>query len=152
SGEITQDDAVEFVFKTVNGGVGGLKGWGIARGGERAQVKRGEGTHNQFLRYTIPSTPGKEFPYKGGRMAQTYRNQKRKPHVASRRTQMLPGHAMDDMGGVTGTPCAAFAVLALQQRSDRAGVFFPEDWADPTKFYDALEACGVPRAETVEAF
>lgn len=152
SGEISEDDAVEFIYKTINGGFGGIKGWRIALRGMRAQVKRGETSNKQFLSYLIPSMMGKKFPYRGGVMAQAYGQKDGKQHVAGRRTLMLPGHVMKDMGGVTGTSAAAFAVLALQERGTRCGVFMPEDWADPAKFYDALESCGVPRDEIVEAF
>ncbi len=31
------------------------------------------------------------------------------------------------MGGITGTACAAFAVLALEESGTRAGAFAPED-------------------------
>ena len=152
SGAMTKDDAVEFVFKVVNGRFGGLKGWRIAWRGMREQVGRGEVTNRDFWSYLVPSMLGKKFPYRGGVMAQAYGIKDGAPAVESRRSQMLPGMVMDDMGGVTGTACAAFALLALQESVPRSGVFFPEDWAEPAKFYAALEACGVPRAEIVEAF
>jgi saccharopine dehydrogenase-like NADP-dependent oxidoreductase len=152
SGEVTADEAVDFVFTVANGGLGSLKGWRIAIRGMRAQVKRGESTNGALWKYVTTSVRGRKFPYKGGVLAQVHGTKDGKPATSSRRIQMNPGNVMADMGGATGTPCAAFAVLALQEAGQRSGVFFPEDWAEPAKFYDALEACGVPQSEMVEAF
>jgi len=151
-GEIAADEAVDFIYKVANGGVGDLKGWRIAWRGMRSQVKRGEATNRQFWTYLILSTLGRKFPYKGGLLVRAYGTKNDKPAVSNRRMQMNPGQGMEDMGGATGTPCAAFAVLALQEAGQRVGVFCPEDWADPGKFYDALASCGVPREHIVEAF
>jgi hypothetical protein len=56
-----------------------------------------------------------------------------------------------DMAAVTGTACAAFMVLALDQDGSRAGAFAPEGWADPQVFYKALERVGVPGEEIIES-
>ena len=42
------------------------------------------------------------------------------------------------MGDVTGAACAAFMLMALDEAGTRAGVFAPEDWAEPQAFYAAL--------------
>jgi saccharopine dehydrogenase-like NADP-dependent oxidoreductase len=152
NGEITADDAVDFIYEVANGGLGNLKGWRIAWRGMREQVKRGEATNSQFWKYLAMSGLKRKFPYKGGLLVRAYGTKDGKAALSSRRMQMNPGQGMEDMGGATGTPCAAFAVLALQESGQRAGVFCPEDWADPAKFYDALAACGVPREHIVEAF
>jgi hypothetical protein len=55
------------------------------------------------------------------------------------------------MATVTGTACAAFMVLALDEAGKRAGSFAPEDWAEPEAFYTALERVGTPRHEIVES-
>jgi hypothetical protein len=56
-----------------------------------------------------------------------------------------------DMAAVTGTACAAFMLLALEQDGTRSGAFAPEDWADPQAFYKALERVGTPCSELVES-
>ena len=68
--------------------------------------------------------------------------------VAGRRTPVAgPGtYLFTDMAAATGTACAAFMVVALESNS-RAGVFTPEEWAEPQQFYAALERVGVPRVE-----
>jgi hypothetical protein len=55
------------------------------------------------------------------------------------------------MAAVTGTACAAFMLLALEQDGTRSGTFAPEDWADPQAFYKALERVGTPCSELVES-
>jgi saccharopine dehydrogenase-like NADP-dependent oxidoreductase len=152
SGAMSADAAVDFAFSVANGGMGNLRGWRIAFTAMRAQVKRREATNREFWKYLVLSTLGRKFPYKGGLLAQAHGTKDGRPAVSSRRTKMVSGVVMNDMGGVTGTACAAFAVLALQEAGTRTGVFCPEDWAEPAKFYDALQSCGVPRAEIIEAF
>jgi hypothetical protein len=58
---------------------------------------------------------------------------------------------MRDMAAITGTACAAFMVLALDEAGTRAGSYAPEDWADPQAFYQALERVGTPNNQIVEA-
>lgn len=74
------------------------------------------------------------------------------PVVAMKRT---PKSGKDcfltkNMSTVTGTACAAFAVMALEDGKGRAGVFSPEDWAEPDVFYAALQKVGTPRDEIIE--
>ncbi|PHM45360.1 hypothetical protein Xmau_01010 [Xenorhabdus mauleonii] len=58
---------------------------------------------------------------------------------------------MQSMASITGTSCAAFVVMALDQYGQRAGTFAPEDWSMPKDFYSALERVGTPNAEIVES-
>jgi len=152
NGEIRTDEAVDFLYEVANGRRGDLRGWRIAWRGMRAQVKRGESTNRQFWSYIVGSALGRKAPYKGGLLARAHGTKDGRPATSSRRLQMNPGEGMQDMGDATGTPCAAFAVLALQESGQRAGVFFPEDWAEPAKFYEALVSCGIPREHIVETF
>lgn len=152
NGEMSQEEAVDFVHDVVTGGLGTMKGWRLAIRGMTAQIGRGHATWGEFWKFMGVSALRRTFPYKGGLMCQAHGIKDGEPAVSRRRTQMLPGRVMNNMGGVTGTPCAAFAVMALHEDGQRAGAFAPEDWAEPKKFYDALESCGVPRAEIVETF
>lgn len=152
TGKMTQKEAVDFTHNVIVGGLGNLKGWRIAIKAMRAQIKRGQATNKEFWKFIGVSALRRTFPYKGGLMAQVYGMKDGQLAVSSRRTQMLPGRVMSNMGGVTGMPCAAFALMALHETGGRAGAFAPEDWAEPKKFYDALESCGVPRNQIVEAF
>ena len=58
---------------------------------------------------------------------------------------------MVDMGDVTGAACAAFMVMALEEAGTRAGVFAPEDWAEPQAFYAALVRTGCRPDDLVES-
>jgi len=72
--------------------------------------------------------------------------------VAIRRTPLGGSgtYYATNMAALTGTACAAFMVLALDETGKHAGAFAPEDWAEPEAFYKALERVGVPRREIVE--
>ncbi|MPY81117.1 MAG: saccharopine dehydrogenase [Actinophytocola sp.] len=151
NGKIAQKDAVDFVHNVVTGGLGTPSGWKHSISGMRAQVKRGDSTSGLMWKFLGVSALRRTFPYKGGLLTQVRGTKDGKPAVSGRRTQMLPGYAMNNMGGVTGTACAAFALLALDEVGQRAGAFAPEGWADPQAFYKALERVGVPRQQIVES-
>lgn len=148
--EMSMTEAVDFVFGVATGGLGSLLGWKHALNGMRAQIGRAEISRSEMLKFLALSAARRRYPYKGGLLVQAHGVRDGKHVVSSRRTQMAAGNAMNNMGGVTGTPCAAFALLALDDAEQRTGAFAPEDWADPKKFYDALEAVGVPRDQIVE--
>ncbi|MFI7935700.1 saccharopine dehydrogenase, partial [Acinetobacter baumannii] len=86
--------------------------------------------------------------YKGGLLARVYGTKNGRPAVAIRRTVKSgeDSYLMRDMAAITGTACAAFMVLALDETGKRSGTFAPEDWAEPEAFYTALERVGTPRA------
>jgi len=152
SGEMSTKAAVDFIHSAATGGVGSLTGWKHALRGMRAQIARGEISRGDVLTFLARSAVRRPYPYKGGLLVTAYGTKDGRPATSSRRTQMHEGAVMRNMGGVTGTPCAAFALMALDDSGQRSGAFSPEDWADPKKFYDALESVGVPRNELVEAF
>jgi saccharopine dehydrogenase-like NADP-dependent oxidoreductase len=151
-GQLSQKDGVDFVHGVTTGGVGSVAGWKAAFSGMRAQVKRGETTYADLLKFTMLAAARHAYSYKGGLLIQAHGAKGGKSAVSSRRMKMGDDHVMNNMGGATGTPCAAFAVMALDEAGQRSGAFAPEDWADPKKFYDALETVGVPRHQMVEAF
>merc|ERR1712080_732480 len=74
------------------------------------------------------------------------------PAVVTKRTPTVPVDCflLRSMATMTGTACAAFALLVLQGNGKESGVFSPEDWADPAKFYKALAELGTPVGEMVE--
>ncbi|WP_216637573.1 saccharopine dehydrogenase family protein [Mycobacterium asiaticum] len=151
NGEISMQDGVDFVFSVATGGLGSVAGWKHALNGMRAQIRRSEISRGEMLKFFVLSAARRRYPYRGGLLVQVHGLRDGKPAVSSRRTRMADGNVMNNMGGMTGTPCAAFALLALDDAEQRSGAFAPEDWADPKKFYDALEAVGVPRDQIVEA-
>jgi hypothetical protein len=66
--------------------------------------------------------------------------------VAIRRTPVAgPGsYLMRDMAAITGTSCAAFMVLALDDSGTRAGAFAAEAWAEPQGVLQGSGAGGHP--------
>ncbi|GAA5159367.1 hypothetical protein GCM10023321_40420 [Pseudonocardia eucalypti] len=148
-GRMTAREAVDFIEDVVKGGPGSAKGWRNTLRGMAGQVRRGECGPTEMARFLAMSALRRTYPYRGGLLAQVYGTRNGKPAVSARRTRMRPHGALNNMGGVTGTACAAFALLALAD-PERKGAFAPEDWADPAAFYQALEQVGVARHEIVE--
>jgi hypothetical protein len=149
-GRITTTEAVDFIEDIVRGGLGSATGWRNALRGMVGQVRRGESGAGELAKFLATSAVKHVYPYRGGLLARVYGTKDGKPSVSARRTAMRTGRAFNNMGGVTGTATAAFAVLALREAGTRAGAFAPEDWADPAAFYRALEQVGVSRHEIVE--
>ncbi|NYH77309.1 saccharopine dehydrogenase-like NADP-dependent oxidoreductase [Actinopolyspora biskrensis] len=149
-GRIAHKQAIDFIEDVATGGYGDLRGWRHAIGGMVDQVRRRESTVGVLGKYVAKSAARRLYPYKGGLLAIAYGTKDGKPARSSRRTALHPSSPLNNMGGVTGTACAAFAVLALEEAGQRSGSFAPEDWADPASFYRALERVGVPRHEIVE--
>lgn len=152
NGRMDQKDAVDWVHGIATGGMGlgNPVGWKHAISGMRAQIRRGESTTGMLLKFLGVSALHRTFPYKGGLLATAYGSKDGRPASSRRRTALEPGSPLNNMAGVTGTACAAFAVLALDDAGKRSGAFAPEDWAEPQAFYQALERVGVPRHQIVE--
>lgn len=149
-GRMTAAEAVDFIEDIVKGELGSAAGWRNALRGMTSQVRRKDSTAGELAKFLVTSAAKHVYPYRGGLLARVYGTKDGKPAVSTRRTAMRTGRAFNNMGGVTGTATAAFAVLALEEAGTRAGAFAPEDWADPASFYRALEKVGVPRHEIVE--
>ncbi|GAB3857374.1 saccharopine dehydrogenase NADP-binding domain-containing protein [Nocardioides maradonensis] len=151
AGKMSQKDAVDFAYDVATGGIGRpMRGWLFAGGGTLGQVRRGETRAAVLARYVTREALGRQDDFKGGILATAYGTKDGRPARSTRRTRLAHDRAFSSMGEATGTPCAAMALLALQDAGTRVGAFAPEDWIDPAKYYQALEAVGIPRAEIVE--
>jgi hypothetical protein len=117
-----------------------------------AQIGRGESSWGETLGFLVGSLAGRHYAWRGGLLARVSGTRNGVPAVSVRRTPISgpDTYYAQSMAGVTGTACAAFMVLALDEAGTRAGAFAPEDWAEPNAFYAALERVGVPRREIVE--
>ncbi|GAA3086838.1 saccharopine dehydrogenase NADP-binding domain-containing protein [Streptomyces roseofulvus] len=153
SGRMTSDEAVDFMMSIVKSRFGTPVGWRHALGGMITQVRRGESGTGELLKFLGASAVRRRYTWRGGLLARVSGTRNGRPAVAVRRTPVSgPGaYLVASMATVTGTACAAFMVLALDEAGKRAGSFAPEDWAEPESFYNALERVGTPRYEIVES-
>ncbi|MEW5654100.1 saccharopine dehydrogenase family protein [Streptomyces cinereoruber] len=153
SGRMTSDEAVDFMTAIVKSRFGTPVGWRHALGGMIGQVRRGENGTGELLKFLGASAVRRRYTWRGGLLARVSGTRNGRPAVAVRRTPVSgPGsYLVASMATVTGTACAAFMVLALEEDGKRAGSFAPEDWAEPEAFYTALERVGTPRYEIVES-
>lgn len=153
SGRMTSDEAVDFMMAIVKSRFGTPVGWRHALGGMIGQVRRGESGTGELLKFLGASAVRRRYTWRGGLLARVSGTRNGRPAVAVRRTPVSgPGsYLVASMATITGTACAAFMVLALDEAGKRAGSFAPEDWADPEAFYLALERVGTPRHEIVES-
>ncbi|MFE6066991.1 saccharopine dehydrogenase family protein [Streptomyces sp. NPDC056525] len=153
SGRMTSDEAVDFMMAIVKSRFGTPAGWRNALGGMITQVRRGESGAGELLRFLGASAVRRRYTWRGGLLARVSGTRNGRPAVAVRRTPVSgPGSYLSaSMATGTGTACAAFMVLALDEAGKRAGSFAPEDWAEPESFYNALERVGTPRHEIVES-
>jgi hypothetical protein len=152
-GKMTVDEAVDFILDVLQNEFGSVTGWRHTLRGMIGQVRRKESGPGTMLKFLVLSALRRTYPYRGGLLARVGGTRDGKPAVAIRRTPTAgPGsYLMRDMAAITGTACAAFMVLALDEAGTRAGAYAPEDWVDPQAFYKALERVGTPNNQIVEA-
>jgi hypothetical protein len=152
-GKMTVHQAVGFLEDLLKNRIGTATGWRHALSGMIGQIRRGESGAGTMAAFLASSALQRSYPYRGGLLARVTGTRNGRPAVAIRRTPLSGPRAylMRNMAAITGTSCAAFMVLALDDNGTRTGAFAPEDWADPPAFYTALERVGTPRAEIVES-
>ncbi|MGW4391682.1 saccharopine dehydrogenase family protein [Streptomyces sp. NPDC004685] len=154
NGGLTTDEAVDYILDVLkNRFFGNRRALKAILGGMLAQVRRGETTWGTLIKFLVRSAVRRRYTWRGGLVARVSGTRDGRPAVAVRRTPVSgpDTYLVASMGTLTGTACAAFMLLAIDEAGRRAGAFAPEDWADPKAFYTALERVGTPRAGIVES-
>ncbi|KUH85552.1 saccharopine dehydrogenase NADP-binding domain-containing protein [Mycobacterium sp. GA-1999] len=152
-GQMPMDEAIDFLEDLLTNKFGSVKGWRHALAGLRNLVRTGEVTRTELIKFLALSAAGRTFRYKAGLKVEVTGLRDGLPTVVSRRTPVSgPGtYLFTDMAAATGTACAAFMLVALDEEpGTRAGVFTPEQWAEPEQFYKALQRVGTPRDEILD--
>lgn len=152
-GKMPMEEAVDFLEALLTNKLGSVKGWRHALSGMRNLVRTGEATRTELIKFLALAAVGHTFRYKSGLKVEVTGLRNGIPTVVGRRTPVCgPGtYLFTDMAAATGTACAAFMVVALDDEpGTRAGVFTPEDWSEPDRFYKALERVGTPRHEILD--
>jgi saccharopine dehydrogenase-like NADP-dependent oxidoreductase len=151
--KMTVKEGVDFLEELLYFRLGTPKGWRHAMAGLVDVVRSGEGTIGELVPFLARSAVRRREPYRGGLLARVTGLRNGLPASVIKRTPTAgrDKYLMADMAAITGTACAAFMVLALEQDGTRAGAFAPDGWAEPEAFYKALERVGVPRAEIIES-
>ena len=151
--KMTVDEAVDFILEVLDNKFGTVTGWRHTLRGMIGQIRRKESGTGTMVKFLATSALRRTYPYRGGLLARVTGTRDGKPGVVVRRTPAAGAgsYLMRDMAAITGTSCAAFMVLALDESGTRSGAFAPEDWAEPQAFYKALARVGTPNAEIVES-
>ncbi|GBE64391.1 hypothetical protein MFM001_08530 [Mycobacterium sp. MFM001] len=151
--KMTVKEGVDFLEDLLYFRLGSPKGWRHAFSGLVDVVRTGEGKVSELIPFLARSAVRRREPYRGGLLVRVTGLRNGLPAVVTKRTPIAgrDTYLMADMAAITGTACAAFMLLALEQDGTRSGAFAPESWADPQSFYKALECVGVPRNELVES-
>lgn len=151
-GRMTLAETLDFMEDVQNEKVGGIKGWRHAVSGVRFHLRDGHIQRGDTLRFLVSALLGRPVPFRGGLFVRVTGLRGGVPAVETRRTPNAgeQSELMTDMAAVTGSACAAFMVLALEQDAPHGGVFAPEDWAEPAHFYSALQRVGIPADDIVE--
>jgi saccharopine dehydrogenase-like NADP-dependent oxidoreductase len=151
--QMSVKEAVDFMEDLLNNRFGSPKGWRHATAGLIDLIRTREGTVRELAKFLALSAVRRRYRWRGGLLVQVTGLRDGRPAVATKRTPLSgpDTYLARDMAAVTGTACAAFMLLALEQDGTRYGAFAPEDWADSQAFYKALERVGTPSSEIVEA-
>lgn len=150
TGKMPMEKAIDFVEALMTNKFGSVQGWRHVLSGLRKLVRSGEATRTEVIKFLVLAAAGHTFAHKSALKVEVTGLRNGLPAVVGRRTPTSgPGtYLLTNMAAATGTACAAFIVAALdEQPGTRAGVFTPEEWAEPQRFYQALERVGTPRDE-----
>lgn len=152
-GKMPMAKAIDFLEAVMTNKFGSVKGWRSALSGVRNLARTGEATRTELIKFLALAAVGHTFPHKSALKVEVTGLRNGLPTVAGRRTPTAgPGtYLFTNMAAATGTACAAFMVVALEEQpGTRAGVFTPEEWVEPERFYKGLERVGTPRDEIFE--
>lgn len=152
-GQMPVEEAIDFLESLLTGGMGGLKGWRHGLSGMWDLVRTGESTRLELFTFLTKAAAGHAFPFKGGLKVEATGLRNGIPTVVTRRTPVAGAgtYLFTNMAAATGTATAAFMVAALDAELEtRAGVFTPEEWVEPERFYQALERVGTPHEEILD--
>lgn len=146
------DITIKELFGLLAHATSAFEPWRHALLGMFEQIWTGESTVSDVAGYLISSARGQTYENHSSLLVRATGIRNGHPAVAVRRTPKSGRDAFlsRNMAALTGTACAAFAAMALEDGVKRTGVFCPEDWAVPEVFYKALERVGTPADEIVE--
>ncbi|OBF86072.1 saccharopine dehydrogenase [Mycobacterium sp. 852002-51163_SCH5372311] len=152
-GQISMDEAIDFINDLLTDKTGSLKVWRHALSGLWGTIRRGEISAAEVLKFLAMSAARKHPPFRGTNYVRVTGKRDGMQVVSVRRAPVSgPGTAWTTMASLTGSATAAFMVLAIGELGAQSGVLAPEDWANPENFYTALAAAGgSPLNEVVEA-
>lgn len=153
-GTMSMKEAIDFAEAALTNKFGGVKGWRHALSGVWNLARTGEATRTELVKFLALTSVNHTFPFRAGVKVEVTGLRGGLPVVVTRRSPFSgpDTYLFTDMAAATGTSCAAFMVVAMDEEpGTRAGVFTPEEWADPQRFYDGLERVGTPRHEILEA-
>ncbi|GIC87526.1 uncharacterized protein Aud_003910 [Aspergillus udagawae] len=121
--------------------------WGMIE-----QIWTGECTTGEVLSFLVDMARRKMAANGSGMLVRAVGTRNGLPVSITKRIPKADEHAYlsKTMGTATGTACAAFMVMAIENGLRRNGVFCPKDWATPVRFYEALERVGTPKNEIIE--
>ncbi|GAA2428307.1 saccharopine dehydrogenase family protein [Mycolicibacterium llatzerense] len=152
-GQMSMEAAIDFAEAVMANKFGSVTGWRHALSGIFKLVSAGEATRIGLLKFLALAAVGHTFPHRSGLKVEVTGLRNGVPTAVTRRTPVSGAgtYLFTDMAAATGTACAAFMVAALDDELDtRTGVFTPEEWVEPQRFYQALEQVGTPRREILD--
>ena len=143
SGQISMDQAIDFVNDVMTDKTGSPAVWRHALSGLWGMIRRREIGAGEVLKYLAAAALRKHPDYRGITYVRVTGKRNGEQVVSIRRVPVSgPGTNLASMAAATGAATAAFMVLALEEIGQRSGLLAPEDWANPEKFYEVLARVG----------
>lgn len=153
-GQLTMDEAIDFIMDVMGGKFGSLKCWKHAWPSMRKQVKSGENSNSAFWKFVWMNLRGKHFDYRGGMVVRAWGMKDGRKVTLVRRTSALgPGTSLASMAESTGLPFAALSRMVLDGKvapEHQKGVFCPEAWVDVPTFYSYMKRYGIEVKDLME--
>jgi saccharopine dehydrogenase-like NADP-dependent oxidoreductase len=150
NGQLTKQEAVTFLQKTIAGKSASLKGWRYAMKGIFGQVARGENTFTNVLQFFFDEMRGKKNVNRSGIVALATGELRGKPHSILRRVPVSPSNPFwSKMAVCTGMTAAAMAKIVLLSKSPPTGTVFPERLTTLQEVVATLESMGFKESDLV---
>ncbi|OQV06638.1 hypothetical protein CLAIMM_11180 [Cladophialophora immunda] len=134
---------------------GSLNPWRYAIWGMIQQIRDGECSAMDVVRFMVDSARGRHPDYRAGIVVRALGTRNGHPTVVVRRQATTNPDLEESMAANIGFACATFLLMVLETDPDglnRAGVFCPEDWADVQAYYKGMERLGRRPEDIIESF
>ena len=151
-GDITAAEAKEFLLDLLDDEPPLVKVWPSAMRGVADQVAKGEVSEEETRAVLAAMFAGEHEPYTSGWSATVtgLKNGERTTVVRRNPVTGTDSVMWSSMGAGTGLCAAAGACMLLEDGKPAAGVFYPENWIEPQRFYRALTSVGIPEPEILD--
>ena len=151
-GEFTAQEGIRFLQDLFDDEPASMRVWPAVMRALADQIAAGEVAEEETQAVLAGVFRGEHEPYSTGFAARVTGLKHGQRVTVQRRSPTTGPETVlwSSMGQGTGLCAAAGALMLLEDGKPDAGVFCPEDWIQPSRFFEALTDLGIPRPEVLD--